>query len=146
MRCRMCILLFYTADTALVDLIEVYGCADKTLLRRLYLLQRRALKTVFGLNRMCPTEDFFARVAVIGIVPLKALYFCGAVIYGVKILRGMVHSGLVFNRRTMSAIRTRSADDFSVIPACLGYGTRRFMYVLVELLMSSRVLSLVPLR
>lgn len=112
----------------IVHLLEIYGCADRTILDRVFLLQKRALKTIFGFDRLYPTEELFACVSRFGILPVKALYYRGVFVYAVKILRGLVHSGLVFSRNAVS-VRTRSAGGYFVPSSRMGYGNRRYMYV-----------------
>lgn len=93
-------------------LIEVYGTASKTSLKRIETLQRRALKSIFNLPRQFSTLQLYERVKTLNIVPVKALHYVAVTTFAHKVINGFSHCNIIIaednpTRRTRRTRRYR---------------------------------------
>ena len=72
-------------------LITVYGAANKTRLKPLFILQKRVLKTILNLPRTYPSIELFIGPAK-STVPIKALYWINLNMLKFKILHEHIHN------------------------------------------------------
>ena len=75
-----------------------WGTAPKTMLKRVQVLQNRALKIVMGLDRLTPTLELYSD-HVNDILPVKALQIFSACKFVYQCLYGMVHHTIDFRLR-----------------------------------------------
>lgn len=108
-------------------LLEVYGTASKTTLRRIETLQRRAIKTIYNLPRQHPTLQVYEHVRSLNIVPVKAQYYVAVATFAHKVINGSSHCNVVIDEDN-PARRTRGTRRFKLQRVKSESGKRAFSY------------------
>lgn len=82
-------------QSKLLYMLPIYGSATKTLLDRIFVLQKRALKLINGLDLRHPTLDLFTVVAPLQL-PVKSLYIRSIALLMYKILNELTIHNFTF--------------------------------------------------
>lgn len=120
-------LYFSLIHSNLIYLLEVYGSAAKTALNRLEVLQRRALKLIFNLPRLTPTNQLYNHVKSLGIIPLKAQYYLATAAFAWKITKGRTHCNIALTLANPSR-RTRHTRRYRHYRVNSNAGRRMFLF------------------
>lgn len=120
-------LFFSLINSNIIYAIEAFGSAKQTSLMRLEIAQRRALKTIFGLQYRTSTKDLYARVANLNIFPVKAKYYLCLSTFMHKTRNGLSHCNIrIEENRQMRS--TRHTRRFKLPKVKSGYGKRMPSY------------------
>lgn len=106
------------AHSHLIYLLEAYGATCRSILLRLFVLQKSFLKIVFGLPRLHFSREPFEPVRPFKVLSLKALYYLGLLV---------LSSSLVFGRDPMLK-STKVSQAYGVRMNSTIYESKRFKY------------------
>lgn len=108
-------------------LLEVYGTASKTILKRIETLQRRALKMIFNLPNQYPTSELYQRVRGLNIVPVKVHYYVTMGSFAHKVINRSTHCNIVISEDNPLR-RGRHTRRYKLDKVRSEMGKRRFSY------------------
>ena len=92
--------------------ILVYGCTSKNNLKRIYMVQKRILRTILFLNRRDTVTDKFNELKVLNVYQLHVYEIFK---YTIKILRNEIKNGDTYLEQKPMRYMTRSATD-GIVP------------------------------
>lgn len=103
-------------------LLPIWGSASDTALKTLQVIQNRALRNVYGLDRLENRVEMYQH-KVDNFLPIRALFYLNTATYIYSCLKGNYHSNLCFSLSNPNSSRTRRC----ILPSKsrTQYGSRR---------------------
>lgn len=97
----------------LTYLIEVWGCAVKTRIRELQIIQNKIIKLIFSYKYLTPTKKIYEETKL---MTIKKLYFYSICIFIRKTLNRNIHTSIAFQKQKHVTIRSTRRASFLVLP------------------------------
>lgn len=100
-------------NSKLQYMLNIYGCATDTAMRRLFVLQNRAAKAIYKLPARFPTLDLYSKTAK-HILPLKRIHQKKLILFVHQTINSTIQSTVTYNR--VFSRRTRAEQSLKLIP------------------------------